>query len=139
MAISNSDKREVEEALCRLYAALDNHSPEGFACSFTPAGVFQSRYGLFKGHAAIADFIRSHIASGAEDGARHLLSNFIIDEEGDGAIIRCYLVKLRYDETRVWIAGTSKLTGHMVRTEEKWLLRLFELETALKKPQGPSN
>jgi hypothetical protein len=137
MGISNLDKRDIEEALFRLYAALDDHRPEGFAGAFSPEGTFQSRYGVYKGHDAIAAFIRSHIAAGAEDGARHLLSNFIIDEEGSGAVARCYLVKFRYDETRVWIAGTSKIAAHMSHREGKWLLDLFELETALKKPQGP--
>jgi hypothetical protein len=140
MAISSSDKRDIEEALCRLYDALDgNHNAEGFAACFAPSGVFRSRYGEFKGHADIAAFIRSHIANGAEDGARHILSNFIIDEKDDGATIRCYLVKCVNDETRVWIAGTSKIKGHLVQRDGKWLFLSFDLEIALKKPQGPAN
>lgn len=140
MAISSSDKRDIEEALCRWYDALDgNHNPEGVAACFASDGVFRSRYGDYKGHPAIADFLRSHIAKGAEDGARHVLSNFIIDEEDGGAIIRCYLVKVVNDETRVWIAGTSKVKGHLVQRDGKWLFMSFELEIALKKPQGPAN
>lgn len=137
MTISAFDKIDLSEAVVRMYAALDDHVPEGFAAAFTKDGTFTSRYGAFKGRKEIEEFIRHHIASGAEDGARHILSNFLFKEEPEGAVARSYLIKLRHDETRVWIAGTSKTTSHLVRDGSKWLIRLFELETALKVPQGP--
>ena len=140
MAISRFDKRDIEEALCRLYDAIDgNHNAAGFAACFTEDGVFRARYGEFKGHAAIIEFLRGHIARGAEDGARHMLTNFIVDEKDGGAEIRCYLLKVVNDDFRVWIAGTSWIKARAVLTGGRWLISDFDLKVALQKPQGPLN
>ncbi|TIW51833.1 MAG: hypothetical protein E5V56_13945, partial [Mesorhizobium sp.] len=107
-----------EEALCRLYDALDgNHNAEGFVAGFTPDGVVSSRYGEYKGHAAITEWLRGHIAKGAEDGARHMLSNFLVDEIDGGAEIRCYLLKIVADDFRIWLAGTSWITAQVVQKD----------------------
>jgi hypothetical protein len=140
MAISSSDKRDIEEALCRLYDTLDgNHSAEAFAASFTPDGVVSSRYGEYKGPVAITEWLRSHIAKGAEDGARHMLSNFLVDEIDGGAEIRCYLLKVVADDSRIWLAGTSWITAQVVQKDGNWLFTGFSLKHALQKPQGPLN
>jgi SnoaL-like domain len=140
MTISSSDKRDIEEALCRLYDTLDgNHNAEGFAASFTPDGVVSSRYGEYKGRVAITDWLRDHIAKGAEDGARHMLSNFLVDEINGGAEIRCYLLKVVADDFRIWLAGTSWITAQVVQKDGKWLFTGFSLKHALQKPQGPLN
>jgi uncharacterized protein (TIGR02246 family) len=137
MNLSALDRLEAQETISRLYLALDGHSAEGFAGSFTPDGVFKARYGEFKGREAIASFIRSHIEKGNEEGARHMLTNFVVDPQPDGAQVRCYLVKLRFDKARVWMAGTSKITAQVVKQEGRWLIKHYFLEMSLEKPQGP--
>ena len=134
MSISAEDKILLHEALSRLYLALDNHDAEGFAARFVADGVFKASYGEFQGPEAIAEFVKNHIASGAEDNARHCLSNFLVDEEPGGALLRCYLVKYRYSTSEVSPVGTSVVTCHMVRSDGEWWLKSFDLKRALTTP-----
>jgi hypothetical protein len=136
MRVSTTVREDVQESLLRCYRALDDHSHEGFAAPFLPDGIFRSRYGDYKGRTTVAEFIREHIAQGREDGARHFLSNFLFETADDGGVlVRCYLVKMCFEEAKVWTVGTSRLAIHYRQVDGKWQIALFELAMDLKSPQ----
>jgi hypothetical protein len=128
MAISVADKIEMHEAISRLYLAIDGHDPEGFAGCFSPDGVFNAnKYGEFKGRQAVAGFLRDHIARGNEDGARHCLTNFVVDDTPGAPTLRAYVMKFRIDKLPAVTVGTASLTARFKKGDDGWMLDRLDL------------
>jgi hypothetical protein len=128
MAISVADKLEIHETLANLYSELDSHRPEGWAECFAPDGVFDgNKYGEFKGRAAIAGFIRSHIEKGNEDASRHCLTNIRVEEAPGGAIVRTYVAKFRVDSRPGVFVAAADLKAKMNKAQGRWQIERLEL------------
>ncbi|HTY57065.1 MAG TPA: nuclear transport factor 2 family protein [Candidatus Binataceae bacterium] len=130
MAIKVEDKIAIHELLSRLYVALDSHNPESFASFFTSDGVFSAMYGEYKGHSEIAGFIDDHIKKGNEDHARHLISNFVIEEVDGTPMVRSYITKIRL-QPAVTLVAYADLKANVVRQGGNWLIRRFDLSITL--------
>ena len=129
MTVAAADKIEIQELLAELYWELDSHRPEGWANCFAPDGVFDgNKYGEFKGRAAIAGFIRSHIEKGNEDASRHCLSNIRIREApGGAATVRTYVAKFRVDSRPGTFIAAADLKADVKRVDGKWQIQRLEL------------
>ena len=128
MAISIADKLEIHEMLANLYWELDSHRAEGWANCFTPDGVFDgNKYGEFKGRAAIAGFIRSHIQKGNEDASRHCLTNLRVEEAPGGAIVRTYVAKFRVDSRPGVFVAAADLKARLRKHHGAWQIERLEL------------
>jgi hypothetical protein len=134
MAISTEDKLLIHEACARAYQALDGHNPPGWAAAFTPDGTFDAIYGVYNGHAEIEAFIRSHIEKGAEDGAMHTVTNFVV--EGDPQRPKChaYIVKFGMGTRPAQILGNAKLEADMTKVNGTWLFEKLKLSITLTAP-----
>lgn len=75
MPLSVEDKIAIVELSNAQMRSLDNHDVDAWVNAWIPGGKFIATYGTFEGHEAIRSFIEGHIASGKEDGARHLMTN----------------------------------------------------------------
>lgn len=126
MALNAAQKLEIYELASRVYLYLDDENAEGFASLFTKDGVFVAPYGEFEGPAAIKNFMDDHIAAGKEDGVRHFLSNFVVDDHPDGARFRFYILKMNIAKGPSPIA-TAAGDWIVANTEDGWLLKRFEL------------
>jgi hypothetical protein len=128
MTVSVADKLEIQEMLANLYWELDSHRPEGWAACFAPDGVFDgNKYGEFRGRAAIAGFIRSHIDKGNEDASRHCLSNFRFQEAPGGATVRAYVAKFRVDSRPAVFIAAADLKADVKRVDGTWRIDRLEL------------
>lgn len=123
-----ADRLGAAEVLGQLYAALDAHDPDGYAAQFTLDGVSASPRGQHTGRAAIAAFIRGHVAAGHEDGCRHLLSNLVVSPGPAGPVATVEIAKWRVDSPApaflVAAAGRAQLAADGAGN---WLITRYDL------------
>jgi 3-phenylpropionate/cinnamic acid dioxygenase small subunit len=119
MALSSEDRFQIAELNSRFFFALDNHDLDAWSATFTEAGVFASPYGEFPGHEQRTEFLRGHIDAGREDGTRHMTVDLAIDDAGDRARMRSYVVKLQVEQAP-HIVATGVYEDELVRTGEGW-------------------
>jgi hypothetical protein len=119
MSLSVEDKLAIIELSNSQMRSLDNHDVDAWIDAWIPEGKFIATYGTFSGHDAIREFINGHVAAGKEDGVRHLMTNYVVDGDGDTATITCAVTKLQVEKPPFIIAsGIYKDT--VVRTSAGW-------------------
>ncbi|WP_169736666.1 nuclear transport factor 2 family protein [Pseudonocardia spinosispora] len=119
MPLSADDKIAIQELSNTHVRHLDAHDVDAWAGCWLPDGAFIATYGAFTGHEAIKEFIRGHIAEGKEDGARHILSNYVIEGDGDRATVYSLVVKLQVEQAPHIIAS-GVYNDVVVRTPGGW-------------------
>lgn len=104
---SLEDRAAIGDLFARYMWALDGGEVEGLVACFTEDGALQSpAVGEYRGHDAIRAFA-ARFAEYRRRGAqlRHVISNLLIETEGDRGRAQCYLAVF---ETR---NGGSRLLG----------------------------
>ncbi|MEV6094941.1 nuclear transport factor 2 family protein [Nocardia sp. NPDC051981] len=127
MPLSASDKLAIIELSNLQMRSLDNHDVDSWLGAWVPDGKFIATYGTFVGHDAIREFINGHIAAGKEDGARHLMTNYTVDGDGETATATCAVTKLQVVEPP-FIIATGIYTDVLVRTEAGWKFQSRQLD-----------
>jgi hypothetical protein len=125
--LSVEDKIAIQELSNTHVKHLDNHDVEAWADCWVSDGQFIATYGTFTGHEAIKEFIRGHIAAGKEDGARHVMTNYVIEGDGDEATIYCLVVKIQVEKPP-FIIASGVYTDVVVRTPEGWRFKSRQLD-----------
>jgi len=92
----------IENLLSRYLHGIDFRDPDMFASTFTEDGVLNHGRGITQGHEALREFIHGEInndnarvsVAGVDRLAppRHVISNILIDLQGDSAVVRDYWV-----------------------------------------------
>ena len=119
MPLSAEDKIAIQELSNTHVKHLDAHEVDAWAGLWVPDGQFIATYGTFTGHEAIKEFIRGHIAAGKEDGARHLMTNYVIEGDGDRATSYCLVLKVQVEKAPHIIAS-GVYSDVVVRTPKGW-------------------
>ncbi|MCU1625255.1 MAG: hypothetical protein JWP64_204 [Pseudonocardia sp.] len=127
MPLSVDDKLAIQELSNTHVKYLDAHDVEAWANCWLADGKFIATYGTFTGHEAIKEFIRGHIAAGKEDGARHVLSNYVIEGDGDRATVYSLVVKIQVEKAPHIIA-TGVYNDVAVRTADGWKFESRQLD-----------
>ena len=126
MALSVADRLDIQELGTRIYYGTDTQDAGIFASYFSEDGVFVAPYGEFTGPKAVKEFMTGHIANGKEDGVKHFLTNFAIDEHPEGARFRFYILKMN-----VAVGPTNIATAHgdciVKKTSAGWRFKRFQL------------
>jgi uncharacterized protein (TIGR02246 family) len=126
--LSADDQLAIQALILREYQAIDAHDPVGKGAFFVDDGV-QTVYGhTRRGRQEIVEATAAHMATGAEDGARHVITNFIIDQTAAGAEVRGMVVKFRIDRKPIEIAGYADLRADVVRHDGKWMIARLDLD-----------
>ncbi|MFE5325419.1 nuclear transport factor 2 family protein [Embleya sp. NPDC056575] len=119
MPLSVEDKLAIQELSHAQMRCLDAHDVDGWVGCWVPDGRFTATYGTFTGHDAIREFIVGHIAAGKEDGARHVMTNHVVEGDGDRAASYSLVVKVQVEKAPHIIA-TGVYNDVAVRTPEGW-------------------
>lgn len=128
----SEDRALIEDLQARYLFAFDFGDPEGYANTFAPDGVLNFGWGDIEGREAIAQFIEDGREDTLESRAntpegerpsigRHIISNIVVDVDGDTARSVAYWSHMTSDETGY---GTVDFFGHyedeLVKIEGDW-------------------
>ncbi|GAB2968638.1 nuclear transport factor 2 family protein [Amycolatopsis acidiphila] len=128
MSLSVEDKITIQELSNAHVKYLDAHDIDAWADCWLPGGKFIATYGTFEGHEAIKEFIRGHIQAGKEDGARHVLTNYVIEADGDDrATVYSLVVKIQVEKPP-FIIATGVYNDVVVRTADGWKFESRQLD-----------
>ncbi|KXX59687.1 nuclear transport factor 2 family protein [Rhodococcus sp. LB1] len=127
MPLSVDDKVAIETLSNTQMRYLDQHAVDEWVGCWADDGRFIATYGTFTGHAAIKEFIVGHIAAGKEDGARHLMSNYVIEGDGDRATSYCVVLKVQVEKAPHIIAS-GVYNDVLVRTSQGWKFESRQLD-----------
>ncbi|MFC8315630.1 nuclear transport factor 2 family protein [Gordonia sp. NPDC057258] len=127
MSLSTDDKIAIQELSNAHIAHLDRHEVDDWVGYWVDGGQFIATYGTFTGHAEIKEFIEGHIAAGKEDGARHFMTNYVIDGDGDRAESYCLVLKVQVEKAPHIIAS-GVYRDVVTRTSEGWKFQSRQLD-----------
>jgi hypothetical protein len=125
--MSTSDVIEIEQLLYRYCFALDSGSPEDVAALFSESGVLAPLYSgeaPAEGRAAILQWYGTYQnnARAGTDHLRHIVTNPVIDVEGDRARARCYLTANSVSKSTGRVHGAAGCyEDALVREGGRWL------------------
>ena len=121
------DREAVRDVLTRYGVSLDNRDWALFKTCFTEDA--KAFYGEeIEGYSAIEKFVSSyeeHI-----EASQHLISNFVIEIDGDEARATCYLHAVHYVANTqggdTWSVG-GYYTDQLIRTTQGWKIKSLRL------------
>ena len=119
---SLEDRAAIGDLFARYMWALDGGDVEGLVTCFTEDGALQSpAVGEYRGHAAIRAFA-TRFAEYRRRGAqlRHVISNLLIETEGDRGRAQCYLAVFETRDGRSWLLGPGRYDCRLRRDAKGW-------------------
>jgi hypothetical protein len=123
MALDLADRLAIED-LVNLYCHnADYNPPESMRDIFIPEAVWEVPAMDLRCEgidAIVAFFTQSRAGFGS---ARHVISNLIVQGDGDHATASCYLQVIKVDEEPKQIVSFGRYQDELVRTAEGWRLR----------------
>jgi uncharacterized protein (TIGR02246 family) len=115
------DRAEIEQLLLNYGRHLDARDFKAYSQLFARDGVWQGGMGTVQGPAAIQTFMEKAIAGPNTAHNFHLLSNFVIDVQGDAATAwsRWQFVAPGPDGRPV-VAQAGRYDDELVREDGRW-------------------
>ncbi len=109
-------------AIHQLYSsysfASDHGDAKAYAACFTPDGVFEMPGRRVEGAEALAASTAQ--SSDGSVGMRHILSNIVVDGEGDRATGKAYATLVRTQSAPASILMTGEYEDQLVRADGGW-------------------
>ncbi|GGO20506.1 hypothetical protein GCM10010116_41170 [Microbispora rosea subsp. aerata] len=122
------DRGAIENVLSRYSLAYDENDMEEMADCFTEDAVLTMRIqdgdliGPFEGREAIVKLMEDSLAA-QNDRRRHLTTNLIVRETGDGtATAVSYLTLIAIQDQKLNVLSTAKYDDELVRRDGVWRL-----------------
>ena len=113
-----SDKLAIQELNANYFWAVDSNDVKAYLDAWTEDGISQAAYGSVSGHQELASRFES-MQQSLSKNKRHIVSNLVIELQGDKAVQKCYLVVFeRQDEPTV--ISTAIYHDELTRTSTGW-------------------
>ena len=128
MALTSEDKLAIMELVARYNHAYDGGDAEAWAATFTEDGAFQSRGRRTEGREALVRKVEEEAEKIATFKPRHLISNFVIEGDGDSATLTCHLLLMSgsdvaavgsYDDVLRRVDGVWKFAHRTVTVDSR--------------------
>ncbi len=124
--MKSEDKVDIQELTARYANAMDDTDLDAWLATWDGNGLWKGGLGEFQGtqklkelFAALGDRIKNR---------RHVMTNFVIDGEGDRADQRCYMLVFdRVNEARLIASGVYN--DRLIKADGKW--KFLERRVAL--------
>ena len=84
------DRLDIERTIFSLGRCLDERDFEGLRELVTPAGSVSTPGGEVSGHDALVE--QARLRHSSDDGIQHLITNLLIEQDGDQAAVRANLL-----------------------------------------------
>jgi ketosteroid isomerase-like protein len=123
-AASMADWFDINNAFIRYATSLDHGEVEAVVDCFTEdASLVSPVLGEFAGHAGIRDFAGRTARLKCDDGVqfRHVVSNLVVDVEGDRAHATCYLLDFRTRDGKTELLSPGEYDCILRKSGGRWL------------------
>jgi 3-phenylpropionate/cinnamic acid dioxygenase small subunit len=125
MAGPRSDHELITDVLVRYATGIDSRNWTLFRTCFTPD--VHADYGSDVGKWTDVDAITEYMKVMHQDmrATSHMLSNFVIDVDGDTATASTYVhaVLVVTDDPPLWYEPVGRYVDHLERTADGWRIR----------------
>ncbi len=136
MAASVEDRLAINDLFVRYATALDNGDVDTIVGCFTEDGSLESpAVGVYSGRAGIREFSNRFAAFRARGSQlRHVLSNLVVNVNGDQAHATAYLVNIITRNGKSEMMPPGRYDCRLERVEGEWLFkhRLVVLDAEFK-------
>jgi uncharacterized protein (TIGR02246 family) len=124
MALSTSDRVEIEALVARYNKAIDTGDAEAWAATFTKDGAFHGVIGDFAGTEQLTGMVEAYateeqFADFAK--AQHWVTNIVIDGEGDDATMFAHVMMVSPEPDGGKIILVGHYEDHLSRVDGQWL------------------
>ena len=122
-APSVEDWFAINNVFVRYATALDRGDVEAVVDCFTEDASLESPVlGAYAGHAGVRDFAARTARLSREHGAqfRHVVSNLVVDVDGDRAHATCYLLDFLTRDGRTELLSPGEYDCRLRRNEGRW-------------------
>jgi ketosteroid isomerase-like protein len=123
-AASIADWFDINNAFIRYATSLDRGDVDAVVACFTEdASLASPVLGEFFGHAGVRDFASRTARLKHEEGVqfRHVVSNLVVDVEGDRARATCYLLDFRTRDGKTQLLSPGEYECILRKTSGQWL------------------
>ena len=117
------DREEIERLLMEYGVTLDSRNFAAYSQLFATNGVWSGSIGTFKGHAAIKAAMEKAFDTAAApngNGSFHLLTNVIIDVQGDRATAISKWTFVNQVDKKPVIALAGRYEDSLIRENGHW-------------------
>ena len=134
------ERLAIEDVFARYAHTADGYDAKGFVACFAEDGIFEFESEgnrlQFIGQQALHDFIRAHIR--LLPNTRHVMTNHLVDIEGDHAEHRCTLTGTlsRPDKVYTFISGWYESTLEKVAGQWKIKHRIAHADNVASFTEG---
>lgn len=126
MKLKTKDKFEIAQLCARYFLAVDTNNLQAYLSTWTENGVMEASYGSAKGHAELKErFVSMH--EGMAKGKRHIITNIIIDVEGNKVKVTSYLLVVER-ESMAQVVATGIYYDEVIKLEGKWFFEKRHLQ-----------
>ena len=123
--LTTQDYVEIQQLYARYNHAIDSGDAEGWAATFTPDGVFNSR---FSGREGLLEFMKLWKEKMNGANRRHWNSNLLITPSADGASGKVLLMLLDVGTKPSSIVMTGQYTDVLVKTANGWRFKTRDVK-----------
>jgi 3-phenylpropionate/cinnamic acid dioxygenase small subunit len=95
MPFTSHDRQQVQDLMTRYAFAVDGGTEADFFDIFTDDAVLDGPWGIRRGRDGVLDLARRVTERKSTVQLRHLLTNMLVEGEGDSARVRAYFVEFR--------------------------------------------
>jgi hypothetical protein len=123
MALDITDRLAIEDLVNRYCHNADYNPPESMRDLFVPEAIWEVPAMDLRCEgidAIVAFFTQSRAGFGS---ARHVISNLVVEGDGDRATAACYLQVIKVDEDPKQIVSFGRYQDTLVRTALGWRLQ----------------
>ncbi len=128
MALTLEDRLAVQELMVRYAYGIDTDCTEaGWLDLFTENAVMTSPFsGVHEGFEGVKQFRNKFLPRRGKIQIRHVITNFLVDGEGDRATLKAYFTELKTDlqaskpKTELFFCGSYDCVARKI--DGKWKL-----------------
>ena len=116
------DLGEIQQLYARYAWAMDEGQFEQWLQLFTDDAVIEGpTFGRYQGREDLKRFVAKYKLANGMFQVRHMLSNLLVEIEGDNAAGRCYVAHYRTHRGRTELNGMGGYRDRLRKVDGKWL------------------
>lgn len=116
------DYAEIQQLYSRYALTIDEKLHEEWLDCFTADGVVEGpNFGRYVGHDQLKQFLAKYRAETKMFQMRHVISNVLLDIQGENATGTCYILHYRTHRGRTELIAIGRYQDQLRKVDGRWL------------------